>query len=283
MTESEIVAAIRRGIREPTEREVKTSDLVAAISRAVRMFGLEIESADREYYLTDDLLTSNTNVFSPPSSCRKILRVWDLRDNALVITDATNATPIVVTSNSHGLSDDDVIKVFNVGGNTAANGVWKVANATDNTIELYGSEGNAAYTSGGTIVKTPSSTNGEDSFSPIEQISYSRAQYNDDTKWFLKDKKIVINNPSFTNDILIDFTKFPTEIDDIPVEYQDGIVAFGVINYITMPSTEAKDYESKVLSLKYHSNLFSMILSQIRTKQRTAVREKHSTQKKYWL
>lgn len=71
------------------------------------------------------------------------------------ITGATNATPIVVTSTAHGYSNGDFVSISGVGGNTAANGVFKVANQTANTYELTDSAGadvagNGTYTSGGT-------------------------------------------------------------------------------------------------------------------------------------
>lgn len=66
------------------------------------------------------------------------------------ITGATNASPIVITSTSHGLTNGTRVTVTGVGGNTAANGTFLVANKTDNTFELAGSTGNGAYTSGGT-------------------------------------------------------------------------------------------------------------------------------------
>jgi hypothetical protein len=71
------------------------------------------------------------------------------------ITGATNATPIVITSNAHGLANGGLVVITGVGGNTYANGLRKVANVATNTFELQdlnGSNvaGNAAYTSGGT-------------------------------------------------------------------------------------------------------------------------------------
>ncbi len=65
------------------------------------------------------------------------------------ITGATNATPIVITSNAHGLSNGDEAYVSGVEGNLAANGSWIVANVTANTFELVGSAGSGAYTAGG--------------------------------------------------------------------------------------------------------------------------------------
>ncbi len=65
------------------------------------------------------------------------------------ITDATNASPIVVTTaNAHGLNNGDNITVEMVQGNTAANGTWVVANVTATTFELVGSVGRSAYLAG---------------------------------------------------------------------------------------------------------------------------------------
>ncbi|TXT38965.1 MAG: Cadherin domain-containing protein, partial [Planctomycetota bacterium] len=73
-----------------------------------------------------------------------------------LITDATNAGPIVVTSAGHGLADGDRITIYGVQGNTNANGVFTVQNATANTFELTGSFGSGIYSSGGRWVRTVS-------------------------------------------------------------------------------------------------------------------------------
>lgn len=84
------------------------------------------------------------------------------------ITNATNATPIVITSTGHGLATGDAVVIAGVGGNTNANSVpenayglglgatvapnpfWIVTKIDANSFSLNGSAGNAAYTSGGT-------------------------------------------------------------------------------------------------------------------------------------
>ena len=68
------------------------------------------------------------------------------RNPGQVITNATNATPIVVSAAAHGMSNGDVVIVSGVLGNTAANGQWTVANVAAGTFELQGSVGNGAYT-----------------------------------------------------------------------------------------------------------------------------------------
>lgn len=66
------------------------------------------------------------------------------------VTGATNASPIVITSASHGLQTGARVTVANVGGNTAANGTFTITRVSADTFSLDGSTGNGAYTSGGT-------------------------------------------------------------------------------------------------------------------------------------
>lgn len=79
----------------------------------------------------------------------------DLNDHARAITGATNATPIVITATAHGFANGDVVNIVSVGGNTAANGRFRIANVATNTFELTNYDtranvaGNGAYTSGG--------------------------------------------------------------------------------------------------------------------------------------
>jgi hypothetical protein len=75
-----------------------------------------------------------------------------------VITAASNATPIVITSNAHGLANGAAVQITDVGGNTAANGKFCAGSVATNTFSLFatstgtggaGVAGNGAYTSGG--------------------------------------------------------------------------------------------------------------------------------------
>ena len=66
------------------------------------------------------------------------------------ISDATNATPIVITTNAaHGLptGKSEEIVVSGVVGNTAANGTWTVTYISSTTFSLDGSIGSGAYIS----------------------------------------------------------------------------------------------------------------------------------------
>lgn len=76
--------------------------------------------------------------------------VYAKQDDQQLITGLSNASPIVLTSASHGLNNGDEVLVRFAEGNTAANReVWTVANKTANTFELSGSTGNGAWTAEG--------------------------------------------------------------------------------------------------------------------------------------
>ena len=75
-----------------------------------------------------------------------------LTETQKTITGATAASPVVVTSNSHGYSNGDRVFITEVTGMTELNNrEFTVANKTTNTFELSGINGSAftAYSSGG--------------------------------------------------------------------------------------------------------------------------------------
>jgi hypothetical protein len=88
---------------------------------------------------------------------RQTQQVFQDNSGASTITNATNATPIVVTSANHGILTGQQCYIAGVLGNTAANNTpsnpsWTVTVTDANTFSLNGSIGNGAYTSGGTVV-----------------------------------------------------------------------------------------------------------------------------------
>lgn len=66
------------------------------------------------------------------------------------IDSSTNATPIVVTDASHGLSTGDRVTIISHATNTAANGTWTVTRVSANTFSLDGSVGNGVGGATGT-------------------------------------------------------------------------------------------------------------------------------------
>ncbi len=80
----------------------------------------------------------------------------------VAVTSSTDATPIVVTATTHGLSTGDLVQINGHTTNVAANGIFRVTVVTANTYQLQnyvtganiaGSGGGAG--SGGVMVKAP--------------------------------------------------------------------------------------------------------------------------------
>lgn len=65
------------------------------------------------------------------------------------ITAATNASPIVITSNGHGQRTNDRVQITGALGNSAANGTWTITVIDSNRFSLNGSTGNGTYTGSG--------------------------------------------------------------------------------------------------------------------------------------
>ncbi|MDB4261325.1 hypothetical protein N9878_00520 [bacterium] len=97
------------------------------------------------------IMEQTTNTFELCANARR----------SAVITGATAANPVVITSVGHGLANSDEIGIFDVVGMTEINGLgFTVANVTADTFELSGINGTGytAYTSGGVIHDAVAST-----------------------------------------------------------------------------------------------------------------------------
>ncbi len=78
----------------------------------------------------------------------------------LTVSAATNASPVVLTTGTHGLTTGAVVVVTGVGGTTGANGTWVVIVLSATTFSLTGSTGGGVYTSGGSVAITGSMQSG---------------------------------------------------------------------------------------------------------------------------
>jgi hypothetical protein len=95
-------------------------------------------------------LSGSTNVYGQAADATYPLNAYSAQMNA--ITAATNASPIVLTlSGSDITAANTIAQVFEVGGNTAANGIWLINPASTSSATLLNSSGNAAWTFGGYI------------------------------------------------------------------------------------------------------------------------------------
>jgi hypothetical protein len=97
--------------------------------------GMALYQKGREGFL-DGTLDWDTNSF------KVALLDLDTADVGVkLIASSTNATPIVVTATAHGFSNGDIVSITGHTTNTAANGIWKIANVAANTFELQRPDG----------------------------------------------------------------------------------------------------------------------------------------------
>jgi hypothetical protein len=118
-------------------------------------------NGEMEWVISEELTIAKAVSFTRPANTTAYT-AKDVVNVALTVTGATNASPIVLTTGTHGLADGDPVTVASVGGNTNANGNFfaKVTGYSSTTFALYSDKalttpvaGNSAYTSGGTVAR----------------------------------------------------------------------------------------------------------------------------------
>jgi len=261
MEESAIIAAIRRGIREPLPVTVSDADISNVIVRGVILLGHIIREVDPFFFNVRKSVSSYTHVFTKPTACLTLHKIWDLGGNAVSITAASNTSPIVITAAAHGLSDDDIVFIHDVGGNTAANGTFLITYINANSLSLDGSTGNGTYTSGGKIFAEPSAPD------EIELIDIADSNLSHINKWYPRGTEIVIDDNGFTNDIIIDYVSTPDEISDIHSSYHDWLVSFGITDLIVI-NRDDPEMDDKVKTVRFHEERLRTISSFVKANYR---------------
>src|SRR6202011_2129209 len=74
---------------------------------------------------------------------------WIITDPSFTVLDATNASPIVITSEAQDFVTGQTVVIVGVLGNTNANGKWVVTVINQTQFSLDTSMGNGAYGGGG--------------------------------------------------------------------------------------------------------------------------------------
>lgn len=134
----------------PRGTKISNAAAIAACDTVVDLLDVGITNANAKVRIYDG--PQPDNVTDAPSTGNHATGA---------ITGATQANPVVVTSNGHGLSNGDKIFISGVVGMTQLNEKqYLVANVTTNTFELQDESstnidgtGFTAYTSGGTWVR----------------------------------------------------------------------------------------------------------------------------------
>lgn len=276
MTAAELRAAVRRDIREPSAITIGNDQIDDIIALGGDRIWEAMLIADPSKGKERVSLSSYTHVFSLPSDCCKIYKVWDMRTNADSVEAASNTSPIELTMTGHSFSDGNIVRVHDVAGNTAANGVWELDNSATDTVELLGSTGNAAYTSGGKCFVESSS------FREMVEIDVDAATYHNEWQYFLRDAEIVVDKVSFSNDLVLDYQRTYSAITDIPAKYHIGLVSYAVTQLMRIPVQGDPNYEDLKGVLDYHTNRLNSVFNAINTKFGQSARPKRHPDSMHW-
>lgn len=259
MTSAELIAAVRRGIREPSPITVSDAQITTMVNRGATVIGMKIREGDPSYFSKRTSLSSSTNQFAWPTDCMSIQKVWDLEGNAEDVTGAADdgGGNIRLTVTATELVDDDIVLVHSITGTTEANGTWKIEDQAANSIDLKGSTFTNVYVSGGKVFKLPQNP------PEIHAVDISQATGSNDRKWYPQGKYIIIDDVSFTYDIMVDYEYLPDESSEIPAEYHEGLVAFAVINLINIPDPQDPDYAVFKKYFDTYTSIWKLVNDQI--------------------
>src|SRR3989338_5593890 len=128
-----------------------------------------VNGIDTELYTTDELTNATTLTFTrgygPNTTSTEAYvqyYVVDLTDGSstvqtaaphdwsttpadrFAVSGATNEAPIVMTTATHNYATGDLINIYGVGGNVAANGNWFITYGSSTTFSLDGSDGTSS-------------------------------------------------------------------------------------------------------------------------------------------
>ena len=259
MNQTEITAAVRLGIKEPKPRRVSDTTIVSTTLRAVKLLGLKIKEKDPGYFNERKAITSNSNVFSFPSDCKKINNIWDYDGDAIVITGAADngAGLVRITAVDHGFADEAVVTIHDVTGTVEANGTWKITYVDEDTFDLLGSTFAITYVSGGMVFEE------KQDMLEITKIEMAEQTGSDPQKWYPRKRQIVVDDTGFLDDIIVDYEGAAAAITDIPDEYHEFLPSWVIINLIEMPKQDDPEYADAVKVKALHEGIIQMVTEDI--------------------
>lgn len=259
MDESTVDRLVRRAIREPKPKRVDKDDLTASKQDAVNLIGQRLLAAEPEYFKKRVSLTSNTNIFTLPSDCDRVVSIWDMAGNALSVSGAAdNGSGLVriTTSAVHGKATSDIVAIHDIVGTTEANGTHKITVISTTTFDLQGSTYANAWSSGGKVFEEA------ENFERIVRTPDSEATGTNRGKWYLDGSKIVVDDPTYTYDLIINYRYVPsstvkTALTEIPAKFHFGIVSFCVVDLIPVVAVSDEEFKKLKATYDYHITLLN--------------------------
>lgn len=257
MDAAEIEKFIRRDIREIGPVRVGPDDIAQVIADAVNLLGLVLVGANPTYYNVRKSISSLTHIFALPSGVHEFSNVKDMSDNALSVSGAVDdgSNGIKITLDSvHPWETGHIVTHHDIGGTTEANDTFAITVIDTLNYTLDGSTFINAYTSGGKAFRET-----EDFTKIVRKPLEESSNYDFDT-YYTRGNNLIVDDVTFENDILIEYTELPSAIAGIPGRYHYGIVNFGVVSLIVLPKFDTQHYPDKSAVRKFHESLWAFCL-----------------------
>ena len=255
---AEMIAAVRRDIRENTPITISDAQITTIIEAGADIYWEALLKADESIGRARASLSSYSNAFTIPSNVFRLDSIWDMGTTRSTIASATNATPIYIISAGHPFAEDDIVFQHGVLGNTAANGTWKISYIDVDTFTLDGSVGNGAYTSGGFVFKE------ESTFRRLTPIKMREATGKRRYEYYIRGDEIILDWLDFSDDLVIDYIRTAENTyNDIPARYRVGLVSYAVTQ-LARPVTQQDPNGADIQGMMtFHQNRFQGILGNI--------------------
>lgn len=223
---------------------------------------MHVKLINPEYFKKKVSLQSygTTHVFPWPSDCLTIKTVWDMGTNAIAISGAADngsGAIRITTSAAHGFSEDDIIHIHGVVGCTEANDTWQITYQSTTTFDLDGSTFTNTYTSGGYAFEESSDR------ARLFQISEENASDTNDSVYYIRNNKIVVDDVTFNHDLILLYVYTPSVLTDIPAEYHQALVNWNVVQLVKVPRPQDPRYEDLKKQYAKHQGLWDFVTKQI--------------------
>ena len=241
MTSGDITKQIKLMVMEERARKLAPEDFTDAQTEAINFLAhLLVASSPSYFQKKKSLQPKNTNIhaFQLPSDNLGLKKVWDYDADAISVTGTADngSGEIRITAASHGFSDEDRVIVHDVEGTTEANGTWQIDYISANTFDLVGSTFTNAWTSGGKVFKEC-----DDTYKyPLDRIPSKFADSTNETKFYLQEDDIIVDDPEFENDLIILYRYLPSTLEEVPARMHFGIWAYSVVKLIHVPAPQVQ-------------------------------------------
>ena len=242
MTDAELTTWIRRLVLEEQARLISAEAVAAAKTDAITLLAQLLVAASPDTFVKKvSLAPAHTNApwYDFPSDNEQILQVWDYDGNAATISGAAdNGSGLVRITHNGTFADEAIVTIHDIVGTTEANGTWETDYVDSTHLDLVGSTLASAYTSGGKMFEEK-----EDTYKyPLERRPSTKRSAADENTYFYKGSQLVVDDPDFTNDLIVEYRYLPTALSELPSRLHMGVGAYSVLVLQNVPPTDHPSY-----------------------------------------